>query len=331
MLLYLRTIDSQTGKSIKDMEFPVSVPGLPLISPSDIPVTSQDRTTTIFKYFLNMSIHLAESSGIILNTFEALEERCLKALRDGLCVPEKPTPPIFCIGPVISSGNILDGKFLSSEEEYCLSWLDRQPSKSVVFLCFGSMGFQFPSKQLYEMAVGLEKSGQRFLWVVRDPPEDEKTTLEDIFPNGFLERTEERGLVVRKWAPQAKILSHDSVGVFVTHCGWNSVLESVCAGVPMVAWPLYAEQRLNRVVLVEATRVALAVSHDEPDGLVSGAELEERVRELMDSESERGREVRERVLMMRDAAVNAMRSGGSSHLALTKLTQRWKQSDSSAF
>ncbi|EXC05944.1 Anthocyanidin 5,3-O-glucosyltransferase [Morus notabilis] len=321
--LYLPTLDRESGKSFKDMESPVSAPGLPPIPTPDIPSTLQDRTARIFKYFFETAIHMAESSGIIVNTFESLEETSLKALRDGLCVPEKPTPPIFYVGPIVlkSSDNGDGGK-----QEYCLSWLDQQPSNSVVFLCFGSMGL-FSAKQLFEMAVGLEKSGQRFLWVVRDPPGDgdQERSLDEVLPKGFLERTKERGLVVRKWAPQVKILSHDSVGGFVTHCGWSSVLESICAGVPMVAWPLYAEQRLNRVFLVEEMRIALALNDSGDGGLVSGAELEERVRELMGSESERGREVRERVLMMRDAAVNAMGSGGSSRLALTKLTEQWKK------
>ena len=113
--------------------------------------------------------------------------------------------------------------------------------------------------QLREIAIGLGKSGQRFLWVVRDPPshnlsvsikENGEPDLDSLFPDGFLERTKERGLVVKLWTPQGEILTHRSVGGFVTHCGWNSILEAVCAGVPLVAWPLYAEQTLNRAVLV---------------------------------------------------------------------------------
>ncbi|KAK7836185.1 udp-glycosyltransferase 88a1 [Quercus suber] len=133
----------------------------------------------------------------------------------------------------------------------CLSWLDSQPSQSVVFLCFGSLGL-FSIEQLKEIALGLEKSDQRFLWVVRNPPSEKHglvmsaqpdLDLDSLLPEGFLVRTKERGLVVKSWAPQ--------LGGFVTHCGWNSVLEAVCTGMPMVAWPLYTEQRFNRVVWVE--------------------------------------------------------------------------------
>lgn len=192
----------------------------------------------------------------------------------------------------------------------------------------------FSREQLCEIARGLENSGQRFLWVVRNPPSDdqdqrqslalsfqEDPELGSLFPEGFLDRTKERGLVVKEWAPQVKVLSHDSVGGFVTHCGWNSALEAVCAGVPMIGWPLYAEQRYNRVVLVEGMEVALWMRESE-SGFVAASEVEERVRELM--ESERGELVRKRVMVARDEAKAALSEDGSSRLALAKLLKSWK-------
>jgi UDP:flavonoid glycosyltransferase YjiC (YdhE family) len=138
-----------------------------------------------------------------------------------------------------------------------------------------------------------------------------------------LERTKERGLVVKSWAPQVAVLNHESVGGFVTHCGWNSVLEALRAGVPMVAWPLYAEQRLNRVVLVEEIRIALPMKESE-NGFVNAAEVEKRVRELM--ESEEGKSIRERIVWMKNEAKAALSDqSGSSRLALAKLCQSWKQ------
>ena len=134
----------------------------------------------------------------------------------------------------------------------------------------------------------------------------------------FLERTKDKGFVVKQWAPLVAVLSHDSVGGFVTHCGWNSVLEAVWCGVPMVGWPLYAEQRLNRVVLVEETKLSLQLNESE-DGFVSATELEKQVKELMDSEV--GREVRERVLGLRDEAVATVKESGSFHVALTMFAQ----------
>ncbi|WVZ13876.1 hypothetical protein V8G54_011442 [Vigna mungo] len=174
---------------------------------------------------------------------------------------------------------------------------------------------RFTRTQLREIAIGLEKSGQRFLWVVR-------SEFEELLPEGFLERTKGTGMVVRDWAPQAAILSHDSVGGFVTHCGWNSVLESVCEGVPMVAWPLYAEQKLNKVILVEEMKVGMAVNGDK-DGLVSSTELGDRVKEMMDSD--RGKEIRQNIFKMKISATEAVGEGGSSIVALNRLVELWKE------
>ncbi|XP_023739059.2 UDP-glycosyltransferase 88B1 [Lactuca sativa] len=181
------------------------------------------------------------------NTFVGFEERAVDALREGKCIPNGPTPPIYFIGPLIVGGNHVD----PSENE-CLKWLNSQPSKTVVFLCSGSQGV-LKKEQLKEIAIGLEKSEQRFLWVVRDPPPGggKEVGLDAILPDGFKGRIGDKGMVVKNWAPQPVILSHESVGGFVRHCGWNSVLEAVVAGVPLVAWPLYAEQKMNRVYLVK--------------------------------------------------------------------------------
>ncbi|KAK8346980.1 hypothetical protein V6Z12_A07G254000 [Gossypium hirsutum] len=137
-----------------------------------------------------------------------------------------------------------------------------------------------------------------------------------------MERTRDRGLVVKSFAPQVVVLNKDSIGGFVTHCGWNSVLEAVVAGVPMIAWPLYAEQHLNRNILVEDMKMAIRVEQMEGDGFVSGTELEKRVRELM--ESEKGEELREKSRKMKEKASAAMGPSGSSTKALTTLVELWK-------
>ncbi|KAL4594997.1 hypothetical protein ACB092_12G059300 [Castanea dentata] len=319
--LYCLALHKKVDNSLKDLHGNMlldDIPGLPPIRVSDMPKNLFDRTNSkVYQYFLNTAIHMAKSNGLLVNTFDLLETKAIKAISGGLCVPDGPTPPIFCIGPLISNTH-QDG-----EEHECLYWLNSQPSRSVVFLCFGSMG-SFSEKQLKEIAVGLENSGQRFLWIVRNPPpdKDKDPNLDELLPKGFLERTKGKGFVGKQWAPQVAVLSHDSVGGFVTHCGWNSVLEAVWCGVPMVGWPLYAEQRLNRVVLVGETKLALGLN-DSEDGFVSATELEKRVRELMDSEV--GTEVRERVSSLRDEAVAAVKEGGSSHVALAKLAELWRQ------
>ncbi|GFQ05368.1 baicalein 7-o-glucuronosyltransferase, partial [Phtheirospermum japonicum] len=182
---------------------------------------------------------------------------------------------VYLVGPLVDDGGAKNGK--------CLEWLDSQPSKSVIFICFGRRGL-LSAEQLREMAVGLENSGHRFLWSVRSPVEnDDDPDLDALLPEGFLERTRERGLVIKSWAPQREVLNHGSVAGFVTHCGHVSILEAVMSGVPMIGWPLYAEQRMNRVFMVEEMKVALPLE-EMADGFVTAAELEKRVRELMESE-----------------------------------------------
>ncbi|RLM80867.1 hypothetical protein C2845_PM12G07960 [Panicum miliaceum] len=136
-------------------------------------------------------------------------------------------------------------------------WLDRQTTGSVVYVSFGSAG-SLSVEQTAELAAGLEDSGHRFLWVVRMPSLDginfamfighmsDKDDPLAWLPEGFVERTSGRGLAVAAWAPQARVLSHPATAALVSHCGWNSTLERVASGMPMVAWPLYAEQRMER-------------------------------------------------------------------------------------
>ncbi|XP_027118165.1 anthocyanidin 5,3-O-glucosyltransferase-like [Coffea arabica] len=169
------------------------------------------------------------------------------------------------------------------------------------------------AQKLKEIAIGLERSEQKFLWVVRSPPSEDKTSrfqtppapdLDLLLPHGFLDPTKGRGFVVRSWAPQVDVLNHGSVGGYVTHCGWNSVLEAVCAGVPIVGWPLYAEQRLNRLFLVEEMKLALPMDESTEGGFVKAAEIEKRVRGLMDSEE--GKVIRETAQAKKEEAKQAI-------------------------
>uniref|UniRef100_A0A2N9IVA1 Glycosyltransferase n=1 Tax=Fagus sylvatica TaxID=28930 RepID=A0A2N9IVA1_FAGSY len=292
LFLYLSTFHKTMDKSFKDLNHTLlDIPGFPPVKASDMPKTMSDRSSKLYEFFLNTSTHMAKSNGLLVNSFELLETKAIKAISDGLCVSDGPTPPIFCIGPLILSSSNEDK---DDDEHECLKWLNSQPSQSVSVSVFRKHGIVFGK------------------------------TVERNGGGGFLERTKDRGFVVKEWAPQVAVLSHDSVGGFVTHCGWNSVLEAICVGVPMIAWPLYAEQRLNRVLLVEEMKVGLELKELE-DGLVSGEELEKRVRELMESESEVRRAVRERASVFRDGVVAAVKEGGSSHVALAKLIELWRQ------
>ncbi|XP_019092591.1 PREDICTED: UDP-glycosyltransferase 88A1-like [Camelina sativa] len=303
--------ETTPGINLKDIPT-VHIPGVPPIKGSDMPEPVLERDDEVYDVLIMFCKQLSKSSGIIINTFDALENRAIKAIAEELCFRD-----IYPIGPLIVQGRTGDNH--GNNGDSCLTWLDSQPEQSVVFLCFGSLGL-FSGEQLKEIAIGLEKSGRRFLWVVRNPPELQNQTepdLKSLLPEGFLNRTENRGMVVKSWAPQVPVLNHKAIGGFVTHCGWNSILESVCAGVPMVAWPLYAEQRFNRVVIVEEIKIAIPMNESET-GFVSSIEVEKRVQEIMEDGP-----VRERTKAMKNAAESALQETGSSHTALTTLLQSW--------
>uniref|UniRef100_A0A0D9WYM8 Glycosyltransferase n=1 Tax=Leersia perrieri TaxID=77586 RepID=A0A0D9WYM8_9ORYZ len=306
-------------------ESTVNCPGVPPFKPSELPTIFNGGESETAKCFLRMSQRMAESSGILVNSFESLETRAVQALRNGLCVAGgRVTPPVYCIGPLVSGGN--------GGEHECLRWLDDQPDKSVVFLSFGSRG-TFPKRQLEEIATGLEMSGQKFLWVVRSPDavtNDDKAfaagepDLDELLPQGFLERTKGRGMVVKSWAPQVEVLRHRACGAFVTHCGWNSIIEGITAGVPLLCWPLYAEQRLNKVLIVEGMELGVEmVGYDEE--IVAAEEVEAKVRWVMESDG--GHALRRRAAAAKEAAAEALEEGGTSYMAYVQFLEDQTSND----
>ncbi|KAK7256469.1 hypothetical protein RIF29_29919 [Crotalaria pallida] len=227
-------------------------------------------------------------------------------------------PMIYPVGPITQSVSIGQENGLE-----CLTWLDKQQPKSVIYVSFGSGG-TLSQDQLNELAFGLELSNQKFLWVVRAPSSIASAAyldarIEDplqFLPNGFLERTKESGLVVPSWAPQLQVLAHPSTGGFLSHCGWNSVLESVVQGVPVLAWPLFAEQGTNATILTDGLKVALRPKANK-GGLVEREEIANVVRGLM--KGEEGKELRKRMEQLKSASANAIKEDGSSTKALSEL------------
>ncbi|KAK1392389.1 Glycosyltransferase [Heracleum sosnowskyi] len=231
------------------------------------------------------------------------------------------------IGPIFQFFKKAE-KFIdsSSEQHYCLSWLDTQKPDSVLYICFGSM-VRFSDAQLTEIALALEASNTQFIWVVRKGVENQETWL----PSRFEERISKnnKGLIVREWVPQVKILDHPSTGGFLNHCGWNSVLEAVVAGVPLVTWPLFAEHFYNEK-LVELLKIGVKVGADvwnsgfEIKSPLVGRELiENALSKLLDG-SDESLIIRRRAEEIGVMARGAVMDGGSSLNQLADLIEEMK-------
>ncbi|XP_057792740.1 UDP-glycosyltransferase 71E1-like [Salvia miltiorrhiza] len=266
--------------------------------------------------FLNHFKRVSEMRGVMINTFYELESYAVESL-----LSDDKTPEIYPVGPALKKETLT-----FDEDDDVKKWLDDQPENSVVFLCFGTAG-SFDGAQVREIAEGLERSGSRFLWSLRKPAtrenfelERESEYFEQVLPEGFLERTKGVGRVIG-WAPQAAVLAHAAVGGFVSHCGWNSTLESVWFGVPMATFPLHAEQQLNAFYLVEELGVAEAITMDykmdftgeNPPETVGREVIAAGIRRLMAEEGGRRRKVEE----MGKKARAALVEGGSSYNAQT--------------
>jgi hydroquinone glucosyltransferase len=321
LILYLPELDEKFSCEYRDLPEPIKLPGCVPVHGSDLIDPIQDRKNEVYKGVLHCIKQYPLAAGIMVNSFMDLEPGAFKALKEG-----EGKPPVYPVGPLIQSGS--DG---GVDESECLRWLDKQPNESVLYISFGSGG-TLSHEQLNELALGLEMCGQRFIWVVRSPHEKAANSTYfsvhsmkdpfDFLPKGFLERTKEMGLVVPSWAPQIQVLSHGSTGGFVTHCGWNSTLESIVHGIPMIAWPLYAEQRMNAVLLADDLKVALRVKVNDK-GLVGHKEIANYARGLI--EGEEGKLLRNKIKELNEAAGKALSQEGSSTKSLAEVTQLWKR------
>ncbi|XP_031403750.1 UDP-glycosyltransferase 72B1-like isoform X1 [Punica granatum] len=332
--LYLPTLDHEVEGEFTDMPGPIRVPGCRSYRPEDLLDPVKNRKIEEYRWILLHFSRLPRAAGILLNTWEDLEPVSLAALKENPFFLQIPAPPVYTIGPVIKQAE--GSEMLTPSNAESLTWLDRRPPESVLFITFGSGG-TLTIEQLTELGWGLELSQQRFVWVVRAPTDvsgsgtffkagSTKSGPEEYLPEGFLERTRGLGVVVQSWAPQMAILGHSSTGAFISHCGWNSTLESLSCGVPLIAWPLYAEQRMNAAMLAEDIGVAIRpVTMDQGTGLVGRDEVERVVRMVM--EGEEGKALRRRARDLKDSAEKALSCGGTSWETLATVCREWKSKD----
>nr|AFJ52944.1 UDP-glycosyltransferase 1 [Linum usitatissimum] len=309
---------------------PFLVPGLPdpvMVTRNQMPPPDKLTSETFLgKVLKQIADSGKESYGSVNNTFHELEPAYADLYNEILGEKKK----VWSIGPVsLCNNEVKDranrgGKESSIDEDSLLQWLDSKPPRSVVYVCFGSLA-NFSDSQLKEMAAGLEISEHRFIWVVRKGEKSGEKS--DWLPEGFEERMEGKGLIIRGWAPQVLILEHKAVGGFITHCGWNSTMEGIAAGVPMVTWPVSAEQFYNETFVTDILCVGVGVGVKEwtmYGGGVEGGKVAAAVVKVM-SESAAAVEMRRRVAELGKMARRSVEEGGSSFGNLGELIEEVKR------
>ncbi|GJU94398.1 UDP-glycosyltransferase 73E1-like protein [Tanacetum coccineum] len=260
--------------------------------------------------------------GILVHTCEELEPEYVREFSKAR------DKKVWCIGPVSQCNeNNLDiaerGNKAVIEEHDCLKWLGEKEPESVLYVCLGSLA-SVSTQQAIELGLGLESTNRPFIWCIRNQTDE----LDKWFVE-FEERVRDRGLIVHGWAPQVLILSHRAIGGFLTHCGWNSTLESTCAGVPMVTWPFFADQFFNEIFIVEILKIGVRIGVEIPvpfgeqdmfEVLVKTEDVKTAVEYLM-QEDEEGKQRRKRARELGKMAKTAMAQGGSSYVNVSSLIQ----------
>ncbi|KAL2544529.1 UDP-glycosyltransferase 74F2 [Forsythia ovata] len=301
--IYYHVYKKELKLPLLETEKFVNIPGLPVLEPSDLPsfVYVHGSYPASFEMILNQFQNLEKADWILVNTFHKLEQEVIDWMAKFL--------PVKAIGPTIPS-MYLD-KRLQDDKDYglsvfkpitdvCMKWLNERASTSVVYVSFGSMA-ELGAEQMEELAHGLKTSNKYFLWVVRSSEEAK-------LPKNFSEETSKKGLIV-SWCPQLEVLAHEAIGCFITHCGWNSTLEALSLGVPMVAMPQWTDQSTNAKFVKNVWKMGIKTRQDE-NGLVEQTEIARCINHVM--EGDKGEEIRKNAKKWKEIAREAVDEEGSS-------------------
>ncbi|KAL5548488.1 hypothetical protein UlMin_003719 [Ulmus minor] len=279
---------------------------------ADLPKSMKEENNPNGEFFLEAVRSDSGSWAIIANSFMALEKDYVVSL-ESLYDNKTKT---FCVGPLFLYDQ-LEGEKIGLGPKLSSPWAEwlneNREDKSVIYVSFGSVA-NLSDEQLEELAYGLELSGENYIWVVRY-----KTWSP---PTALIGGGEKKGIVVNEWVDQKWVLAHWAVGEFLGHCGWNSVLESLANGVPILAWPMMAEQHLNAKYLVEGLKVGIRLPSD-GNNVVLREEIGKGVKELMSGI--RGRQARDKAIEFGKMAKEAVLVGGSSYKSLNELIERFEE------
>uniref|UniRef100_A0A5B7B0C1 Putative UDP-glycosyltransferase 76C4 n=1 Tax=Davidia involucrata TaxID=16924 RepID=A0A5B7B0C1_DAVIN len=286
----------------QDSQLAALVPELPPLRVRDIPTIGTDLPEDLYQLIECMIKEIKASSGLIWNSFEELEQPALATLGQDFPIPVFPIGPFHKYFPASSSS-------LLAQDQSSISWLDKQAPKSVIYVSFGSIA-AMDETEFLEMAWGLANSLQPFLWVVRPGLIRGSEWIEPL-PDGFMEAVSGRGHIV-KWAPQQEVLAHSATGGFWTHNGWNSTLESICEGVPMICSPCFGDQMVNARYVSHVWRVGVQLENG-----LEREEVEKGIKRLMVERE--GEEMRERIMCLKEKVNLCLEHGGSSYQSLESL------------
>ncbi|XP_071720582.1 zeatin O-glucosyltransferase-like [Rutidosis leptorrhynchoides] len=271
-----------------------------------------------FKTFISSQHEYTKLSlGRIYNSCRVVEQATLDLLEANARNNNK---LLWALGP-FNPVDIKSGSKVSRNDggqvAKCLNWLDKQSPNTVIYVSFGTTT-TLSQDQIIEIAIGLEKSDQKFIWVVREADKGDifvNNSTHVELPEGFEDKVEDRGFIVKEWAPQLEILAHSSIGGFMSHCGWNSCMESISMGVPIAAWPIHSDQPNNAVLVTKVLKVGLLVKEwCQQDEVVESIVVENAVRTLMGSRD--GEEIRKRAMVMGHRVRKSTGDGGVSQMEL---------------
>nr|QSB46678.1 glycosyltransferase [Rubia yunnanensis] len=282
-------------------ELDVQLPYMPLLKYDEIPSFLHPWTQypSLTSSILGMFKHLPKNSCVLMESFQELENKEIQYLSK-LC-PIKPIGPLFKY-PTDKSTNVSVNVYKADD---CTEWLDSRPDSSVVYLSFGSAVI-LKQEQVTEIAHGLLNSGVSFLWVMRPP-------LAQL-PENFLEMAGDKGKVVQ-WSNQQQVLAHPSVACFVTHCGWNSTMETLSSGMPVITFPNLGDQVTDAKYLVDEFKVGIRLSRGDFDKrIIPRGEIEKCLLEA--TTGPQAAEMKQNALKYKKAAEEAVAEGGSSTLNL---------------
>ncbi|XP_010504434.1 PREDICTED: UDP-glycosyltransferase 76F1-like [Camelina sativa] len=287
---------------------------VPPLKVKDLPVMETNEPEEFYLVATDMVKGANSSSGVICNTFEDLERLSL------MDISSRSQVPIFPIGPFHKHRDRVLPMMKNIEDHVTTNWLNKQEPQSVIYVSFGSLA-DIEEKEFLEIAWGLRNSERPFLWVVR-PGFVRGTEWLEALPSGFVENIGQKGKFV-KWVNQLEVLAHSAVGAFWTHCGWNSTLESICEGVPMICTPCFTDQFVNARYIVDVWRIGIELERTKMDR----KEIERVLRSIILKE---GDGIREMCSELKERANVCLRKDGSSSKYLDKLVNYVLSFDSNA-